>query len=174
MIKVTLRDTVKEFNDGINAYEIAKSFGGGFYKNVCAARINGVNSDLRTVLKDGDTLELLTFEDEYGRWTFRHTASHIMAQAVKRLYPNAKLAIGPAVDDGFYYDFDIDEKFTPDDLKKIEAEIERLEARSEELDVLLADEAVYTNHTKLLEVTKEKDETAEKLLELMEQWENLA
>ncbi|MBO5211580.1 MAG: threonine--tRNA ligase [Clostridia bacterium] len=126
MIKVTLRDTVKEFNDGINAFEVAKSFGGGFYKNVCAARINGVNGDLRTVLKDGDTLELLTFEDEYGRWTFRHTASHIMAQAVKRLYPNAKLAIGPAVDDGFYYDFDIDEKFTPDDLKKIEDEMKKI------------------------------------------------
>ena len=126
MIKVTLRDTVKEFNDGINAYEIAKSFGGGFYKNVCAAKINGENCDLRTVLKDGDTLELLTFEDEYGRWTFRHTASHIMAQAVKRLYPNAKLAIGPAVDDGFYYDFDIDEKFTPDDLKKIEDEMKKI------------------------------------------------
>ncbi len=126
MIKVTLRDTVKEFNDGINAYEIAKSFGGGFYKNVCAAKINGENCDLRTVLKDGDTLELLTFDDEYGRWTFRHTASHIMAQAVKRLYPNAKLAIGPAVDDGFYYDFDIDEKFTPDDLKKIEDEMKKI------------------------------------------------
>ncbi len=126
MIKVTLRDTVKEFADGINAFEVAKSFGGGFYKNVCAARINGVNCDLRTVLKDGDTLELLTFEDEYGRWTFRHTASHIMAQAVKRLYPSAKLAIGPAVDDGFYYDFDIDEKFTPDDLKKIEDEMKKI------------------------------------------------
>ncbi len=126
MIKVTLRDTVKEFNDGINAFEVAKSFGGGFYKNVCAARINGENCDLRTVLKDGDTLELLTFEDEYGRWTFRHTASHIMAQAVKRLYPAAKLAIGPAVDDGFYYDFDIDEKFTPDDLKKIEEEMKKI------------------------------------------------
>ncbi|MBO5358445.1 MAG: threonine--tRNA ligase [Clostridia bacterium] len=126
MIKVTLRDTVKEFNDGINAFEVAKSFGGGFYKNVCAARINGENCDLRTVLKDGDTLELLTFEDEYGRWTFRHTASHIMAQAVKRLYPAAKLAIGPAVDDGFYYDFDIDEKFTPDDLRKIEEEMKKI------------------------------------------------
>ncbi len=126
MIKVTLRDTVKEFADSINAYEIAKSFGGGFYKNVCAARINGENCDLRTVLNDGDTLELLTFEDEYGRWTFRHTASHIMAQAVKRLYPAAKLAIGPAVDDGFYYDFDIDEKFTPDDLKKIEDEMKKI------------------------------------------------
>ncbi len=126
MIKVTLRDTVKEFSDGINAFEIAKSFGGGFYKNVCAARINGENCDLRTVLKDGDSLELLTFDDEYGRWTFRHTASHILAQAVKRLFPQAKLAIGPAVDDGFYYDFDIDEKFTPDDLKKIEDEMKKI------------------------------------------------
>ncbi len=126
MIKVTLRDTVKEFSDGITAFEVAKSFGGGFYKNICAAKINGENCDLRTVLKDGDTLELLDFSDEYGRWTFRHTASHIMAQAVKRLYPNAKLAIGPAVDDGFYYDFDIDEKFTPDDLKKIEEEMKKI------------------------------------------------
>ncbi len=126
MIKVILRDNVKEFNDGITAYEIAKSFGGGFYKNVCAAKINGENCDLRTVLKDGDNLELLTFEDEYGRWTFRHTASHILAQAVKRLYPNAKLAIGPAVDDGFYYDFDIEDKFTPDDLAKIEGEMKKI------------------------------------------------
>jgi threonyl-tRNA synthetase len=126
MIKVILRDNVKEFNDGITAYEIAKSFGGGFYKNVCAAKINGENCDLRTVLKDGDNLELLTFEDEYGRWTFRHTASHILAQAVKRLYPKAKLAIGPAVDDGFYYDFDIEDKFTPDDLAKIEGEMKKI------------------------------------------------
>ena len=126
MIKVTLRDNVKEFNDGITAFEIAKSFGGGFYKNVCAARINGENCDLRAVLKDGDSLELLTFDDEYGRWTFRHTASHILAQAVKRLFPQAKLAIGPAVDDGFYYDFDIDEKFTPDDLRKIEDEMKKI------------------------------------------------
>ena len=133
MIKVTLRDNVKEFDDGINAYEIAKSFGGGFYKNVLAARINGENCDLRTVLKDGDSLELLTFDDEYGRWTFRHTASHILAQAVKRLFPQAKLAIGPAVDDGFYYDFDIDEKFTPDDLKKIEDEMKKIVKEALEL-----------------------------------------
>ncbi len=126
MIKVILRDNVKEFNDGITAYEIAKSFGGGFYKNVCAARINGQNCDLRTVLNDGDNLELLTFEDEYGKWAFRHTASHILAQAVKRLFPEVKLAIGPAVDDGFYYDFDIEKKFTPDDLVKIEGEMKKI------------------------------------------------
>ena len=79
-----------------------------------------------TVLKDGDSLELLTFDDEYGRWTFRHTASHILAQAVKRLFPQAKLAIGPAVDDGFYYDFDAKIKFTPDDLVKIESEMKKI------------------------------------------------
>ncbi len=126
MIKVVLRDNVKEFNDGITAYEIAKSFGGGFYKNVCAAKINGKNCDLRTVLNDGDNLELLTFDDEYGRWTFRHTASHILAQAVKRLFPEVKLAIGPAVDEGFYYDFDVEKSFTPDDLLKIEGEMKKI------------------------------------------------
>ncbi len=127
MIKIILKgDVIKEFEDGVNAFDVAKSFGGGFYKNVCAAKINGENCDLRTVLADGDKLELLTFEDDYGKWTFRHTASHIMAQAVKRLFPEAKLAIGPAVDDGFYYDFDIDEKFTPDDLIKIEEEMKKI------------------------------------------------
>lgn len=127
MIKVTLKDnTVKEFNEGITAYEAAKEISPGLARNACAARINGKNADLRDTL-DGDcTLEILTFADDYGRRTFRHTASHIMAQAVKRLYPDAKLAIGPAVDDGFYYDFDLETKFTPDDLVKIEAEMKKI------------------------------------------------
>ena len=127
MIKVTLKDnTVKEFPEGITAFEAAKEISPGLARNACAAVINGKNADLRDTL-DGDcTLEILTFEDDYGRRTFRHTASHIMAQAIKRLYPNAKLAIGPAVEDGFYYDFDIDEKFTPDDLAKIEAEMKKI------------------------------------------------
>ena len=125
-MKVSLRGELREFDEGLNAYDIAKSFGGGFFKNVCAAKINGENSDLRTVLKDGDELELLTFEDNYGKWTYRHTASHILAQAVKRLYPEAKLAIGPAVDDGFYYDIDSPVMFTPDDLVKIEAEMKKI------------------------------------------------
>ena len=127
MIKVTLEDnTVKEFQEGITAFEAAKEISPGLARNACAAVIDGKNADLRDTL-DGDcTLEILTFEDDYGRRTFRHTASHIMAQAIKRLYPNAKLAIGPAVEDGFYYDFDIDEKFTPDDLAKIEAEMKKI------------------------------------------------
>ena len=127
MIKVTLKDnTVMELNEGITAYDAAREISPGLARAACAAKINGENADLRTVLDSDCTLEILTFEDDYGRRTFRHTASHIMAQAVKRLFPEAKLAIGPAVDDGFYYDFDIDTKFTPDDLLKIEAEMKKI------------------------------------------------
>ena len=127
MIKVTLKgDVVKEFPKGITAYEVAKEISMGLAKSACAVRINGENADLRTELCEDCALEILTFDDEYGRWTFRHTASHILAQAVKRLFPNTKLAIGPAVDDGFYYDFDVEESFTPDDLAKIEAEMKKI------------------------------------------------
>ena len=127
MIKVTLKgDVVKEFDSGITAYEVAKSISMGLAKAACAVRINGENADLRTVLNEDCALEILTFEDEYGRWAFRHTASHILAQAVKRLFPTAKLAIGPAVDDGFYYDFDVETSFTPDDLNKIETEMKKI------------------------------------------------
>ena len=127
MIKVTLKgDVVKEFEAGITAYEVAKEISMGLAKAACAVKINGQNADLRTVLNEDCSLEILTFDDEYGRATFRHTASHILAQAVKRLFPNAKLAIGPAVDDGFYYDFDIEQSFTPEDLVKIEAEMKKI------------------------------------------------
>ncbi len=127
MIKVTLKgDVVKEFESGITAYEVAKEISMGLAKAACAVKINGENADLRTPLTEDCKLEILTFDDEYGRWSFRHTASHILAQAVKRLFPEAKLAIGPAVDDGFYYDFDVEESFTPDDLVKIEAEMKKI------------------------------------------------
>ncbi|MBQ6826121.1 MAG: threonine--tRNA ligase [Clostridia bacterium] len=127
MIKVTLKgDVIKEFEAGITAYEVAKEISMGLARAACAARINGENADLRTVLNEDCALEILTFEDDYGKWTFRHTASHILAQAVKRLFPNAKLAIGPAVEDGFYYDFDVETNFTPEDLEKIEAEMKKI------------------------------------------------
>jgi len=127
MIKVTLKgDVVKEFESGITAYEVAKEISMGLAKAACAVKIDGENADLRTVLTKDCALEILTFEDEYGRWTFRHTASHILAQAVKRLFPEAKLAIGPAVDDGFYYDFDVEKSFTAEDLEKIEAEMKKI------------------------------------------------
>ena len=126
MIKVILNGTQKEFENGISVFDAVKSLGGGMYKSACAAKINGENKDLRTILNEGDSVDILTFEDEYGRWTFRHTASHVLAQAVKRIYPAAKLAIGPAIDDGFYYDIDTDEKITPESLEKIEAEMKKI------------------------------------------------
>lgn len=127
MIDVVLKDNSKiALDDGACAYDAAVTISAGLARRACAAKINGENKDLRTALKDGDSLEILTFDDEYGRWTFRHTASHVMAQAVKRLYPQAKLTIGPAVDDGFYYDFDVEESFTTEDLEKIEAEMKKI------------------------------------------------
>ena len=153
MIKVTLKDgSVKEFPAGISAYEAAKEISMGLARNACAARINGKNADLRDTLNEDCELEILTFEDDYGKWTFRHTASHIMAQAVKRLYPEAKLAIGPAVDDGFYYDFDVETKFTPEDLAKIEAEVKKIVKEDIKL------ERSYKSRNDAVEFFKEKNE----------------
>lgn len=153
MIKVTLKDgSVKEFPAGISAYEAAKEISMGLARNACAAKINGKNADLRDTLNEDCELEILTFDDEYGKWTFRHTASHIMAQAVKRLYPDAKLAIGPAVDDGFYYDLDVETKFTPEDLAKIEAEMKKIIKEDIKL------ERSYKSRNEAVEYFKEKDE----------------
>ena len=127
MIKVRLRgDTVKEYESPISAADVAKELGMGLYKAACACTINGVVCDLRTVISEDCELNILTFDDEQGRKAFRHTASHILAQAVKRLFPEAKLAIGPATDNGFYYDFDVANPFTADDLVKIEAEMKKI------------------------------------------------
>ncbi len=126
MIKVILNGREKEFENNMSVFDAVKSLGGGMYKDVFAAKINGENKDIRTFLNDGDTVDTLGFEDVYGKWTFRHTASHILAQAVKRVYPAALLAIGPAIDDGFYYDIDTDEKITPESLSKIEAEMKKI------------------------------------------------
>ena len=153
MIKVTLKDgSVKEFPAGISAYEAAKEISMGLARNACAAKINGKNADLRDTLSEDCELEILTFDDEYGKRTFRHTASHIMAQAVKRLYPHAKLAIGPAVDDGFYYDFDVETKFTPEDLAKIEAEMKKIVKEDIKL------ERSYKSRNEAVEFFKEKNE----------------
>ena len=153
MIKVTLKDgSVKEFPAGISAYDAAKEISMGLARNACAAKINGKNADLRDTLNEDCELEILTFDDEYGKWTFRHTASHIMAQAVKRLYPEARLAIGPAVDDGFYYDFDVETKFTPEDLAKIEAEMKKIVKEDIKL------ERSYKSRNDAVEFFKEKNE----------------
>ena len=126
-MKITLKDgTVKEYSAAMTAADVAKDISMGLYRNACCCKINGEVKDLRTVI-DGDcALEILTFDDEDGKKTFNHTASHIMAQAVKRLYPEAKLTIGPAIHDGFYYDFDVETPFSPEDLEKIEAEMKKI------------------------------------------------
>ncbi len=127
MIKVTLKgDVIKEYDNGTNIAEIAKSIGMGLYKSACGGKINGNYCDLRTAVNEDCALEIVTFDEIEGKKTFWHTASHIMAQAVKRLYPETKLAIGPSVDNGFYYDFDSEVSFTPEILEKIEAEMKKI------------------------------------------------
>lgn len=126
-MKITLKDgVVREFEAGKSAFDIAKEISGGLAKAACAAKIDGKVCDLRTTVDKDCELEILTFDDEDGRRTFRHTASHILAQAVKRLFPEVKLAIGPAIDNGFYYDFDVETPFTTEDLEKIEAEMKKI------------------------------------------------
>ena len=127
MIKVTLKDdVVKEYQSGITAADVAKELGMGLYKSACAAKVDGAVCDLRTPLTKDCKLEILTFDDPDGKKAFWHTSSHILAQAVKRLYPQAKLAIGPAIDNGFYYDFDVEKPFMPEDLEKIETEMKKI------------------------------------------------
>ncbi len=127
MINVELKGgVVNQYEENITPAEIAKSIGMGLYKSVCVAKINGEIFDLRTPITEDCKLELLTFDDNNGKKAFWHTASHVLAQAVKRLYPDAKCAIGPAVDNGFYYDFDVKKPFTSEDLEKITAEMKKI------------------------------------------------
>ncbi len=126
MIKIKLRDDVKEYESGITPAEICKDISMGLYRNLCACLINGVSADIRTPINEDSEVELLTFDSDEGKHAFWHTASHILAQAVKRLYPEAKLAIGPAIDNGFYYDIDSEISFTPEILTKIEAEMKKI------------------------------------------------
>ena len=127
MINVELKNgVVKEFEENITAQEVAKSFGGGFYKSICSCKINNEIKDIRTQLTTDCKLEFTTFDDEDGKKAFWHTTSHILAQAVKRLYPNAKCAIGPAIDNGFYYDFDVEKPFSAEDIEKLEKEMKAI------------------------------------------------
>ena len=126
MIKVDLKGSEKEFESSVSVAEVAKSIGMGLYKSACAAKVNGEVCDLRTVLNEDCKVEILTFDDKEGKKAYWHTASHIMAQAVNRLYPGTKFAIGPAVDNGFYYDMELPQAITNDDLAKIEAEMKKI------------------------------------------------
>lgn len=142
-MKVTLKNgEVREFDAGMSAFDIAREL--GLAKTACAAEIDGKVCDMRTCLDKDCTLNLLTFEDEQGKRAFNHTASHVLAQAVKRLYPKTKLAIGPAIENGFYYDFDTDEPFTSETLTKIEAEMKKIVKESIKLEAftMSPDEAI--------------------------------
>lgn len=126
-MKITLKDgSVKEYESATTAAEITKDISMGLYRNACCCRINGAVKDLRTVVDSDCEFEVLTFDEEDGKKSFNHTASHVMAQAVKRLYPDAKLTIGPAIENGFYYDFDVETPFGPEDLEKIEKEMKKI------------------------------------------------
>jgi threonyl-tRNA synthetase len=127
MIKITLKDgSVKEYQKGITVEEVVASIGSGLLKAALAAKVNGKTVSLSHQLNEDCTLDVLTFDDAEGKWALRHTGSHTLAQAVKRLYPNVKLAIGPAIDNGFYYDFDSEKPFTEEDLVAIEKEMEKI------------------------------------------------
>ena len=126
-VKIILPDgSAKEYAAGTTLGEAVKQLSNSLAKKVLAANVNGELTDLRKELVDGSEVAFLTFEDEGGKHTLRHTASHILAQAVKRLWPEAKLAIGPAIDNGFYYDIDMEHTLTPEDFGKIEKEMSRI------------------------------------------------
>ena len=125
-MKITLKDgSVKEYSEAKSVYDIAKDISEGLARMACAGEVNGEIVDLRTEIHEDCELNIVTVNDEAGLRVIRHTASHIMAEAVKRLFPDAKVAIGPAIDDGFYYDFD-HTPFTREDLDAIEAEMKKI------------------------------------------------
>lgn len=127
---ITLKDgSAKEYSEPKSIIEIAADISEGLARMACAGEVNGEVEDLRTVIDKDCNLSILTFNDEGGKAAFRHTTSHIMAQAIKRLYPDTKLAIGPSIADGFYYDVDRDTPLTSEDLEKIEAEMKKIVKR---------------------------------------------
>ena len=125
-MKITLKDgSVKEYSEAMTVNDIAFDIAGGLGRAACAGEVDGEVVDLRTTIDKDCTLNILTFKDEAGKAAYRHTASHVLAEAVKNLFPEAKLAIGPSIDDGFYYDFD-SEPFSREDLDNIEKEMKKI------------------------------------------------
>lgn len=127
MIKIELKDgSLKEFESGVRAIDVANSISEGLARAIVGAKINGEVKDLKTPINNDAKLEFVKFEDKDGKEVFWHTSTHVMAQAIKRLYPEAKLAIGPAIENGFYYDIDLEHRLSPEDLEKIEAEMKKI------------------------------------------------
>src|SRR5699024_569426 len=152
-VKITLPDnSVKEYDKGVTVYDIAKDISKGLAREAVGAEVNDKILGLKEPINEDSRVSIVKFEDEAGKHIFWHTSAHILAQAVKRLYPDTKLAIGPAIDDGFYYDFDTEHRFTPEDLEKIEEEMNKIVKENYELEkfILPRDEAI--------EYLKEKSE----------------
>ena len=125
-MKITLKDgSVKEYSEAKSIIDIAKDISEGLARVACAGEVDGELVDLRTVIEKDCELNIITATDPKALYVIRHTASHVLAEAVKRLFPNVKVTIGPAIDDGFYYDFD-SEPFSREDLDKIEAEMKKI------------------------------------------------
>lgn len=133
-MKITLKDgSVKEYANAMSIIDIAKDISEGLARVACAGEVNGKVEDLRTVINEDVNLSILTFDDEKGKAAYRHTCSHVLAEAVKRIFPEAKLAIGPSIDTGFYYDFE-HEPFSREDLDKIEAEMKKVIKENAEIE----------------------------------------
>lgn len=133
-MKVTLKDgSSKEYGQAMSVYDIAKDISEGLARNACAGQLDGEVVDLRTIVDKDCSLNILTFNDSEGKAAYRHTASHVLAEAVKNLFPDAKLTIGPSIDEGFYYDFD-SEPFSREDLDKIEAEMKKIIKKNAKLE----------------------------------------
>ena len=153
-MKITLKDgSFKEYEGSMSVLDIAKDISEGLARAATAAKVNGEITDLRTEISEDCELELLTFDSEDGKGAFWHTTSHIMAQAIKRLYPETKLAIGPSIDNGFYYDLDRETPFVTEDLEKIEAEMKKIVKEA------LPIERFTKTREEAIAYFKEKDET---------------
>ncbi|MDR7870395.1 MAG: threonine--tRNA ligase [Tissierellaceae bacterium] len=170
MIKITLPDnSVREYEKGTKVFDITKDISEGLARVALGAVVNGETKGMQEEVKEDATFEVVKFEDKEGKRIFWHTSAHIMALAVQNLFPGVKFAIGPAIDNGFYYDFDTEHRFTPEDLEKIEAEMKRIvkEGHLLERNVMSRDEA--------LEYFKEKDEVYKvELIENLDQDEEIS
>ena len=144
-MKIKLKDNSEiELQEGASVLDLAKAISEGLARNAMAGEVNGEVNDLRYILKEGDSVNILTFDSENGKKAYWHTTSHILAQAVKRIFPNVKLAIGPAIEHGFYYDFDVEKPFSEEDLQKLETEMKKIIKEDLEIKrfVLSRDEAL--------------------------------
>ena len=149
---ITLKDgSKKEYAEAMSAYDIARDISEGLARAACLAEIDGETADLRTIIDKDCELNILTFDSDEGKKAYRHTCSHVLAEAVKNLYPDAKLAIGPSIDNGFYYDFDIP-PLSREDLDKIEAEMKKVIKKGDRL------ERFTMSREDAIAMYKEKDE----------------